>query len=64
MENKDIEIIEEEKEGISIGDICKKIWHAKITLGVTFVIATVVCVLAWLSDFLIFLKLFTTYFLR
>ena len=45
MENKDIEIIEEEKEGISIGDICKKIWHAKITLGVTFVIATVVCVL-------------------
>ena len=46
MENKDIEIIEEEKEGISIGDICKKIWHAKITLGVTFVIATVVCVLA------------------
>ena len=45
MENKDIEIIEEENEGISIGDICKKIWHAKITLGVTFVIATVVCVL-------------------
>ena len=36
MENKDIEIIEEEKEGISIGDIFKRIWHAKITLGVTF----------------------------
>lgn len=45
MENKDIEIIEEEKEGISIGDIFKKIWHAKITLGVTFVVSTVVCVL-------------------
>lgn len=37
MENKDIEIVEEEKEGISIGDIFKRIWHAKITLGVTFV---------------------------
>ena len=37
MENKDIEIVEEEKEGISIGDIFKKIWHAKITLGVSFV---------------------------
>ena len=36
MENKDIEIVEEEKEGISIGDIFKRIWHAKITLGVTF----------------------------
>lgn len=36
MENKDIEIVEEEKEGVSIGDIFKRIWHAKITLGVTF----------------------------
>ena len=36
MENKDIEIVEEQKEGISIGDIFKRIWHAKITLGVTF----------------------------
>ena len=46
MENKDIEIVEEqEKEGISIGDICKRIWHAKITLGVTFVVTTVVCAL-------------------
>ena len=36
MENKDIEIVGEEKEGISIGDIFKRIWHAKITLGVTF----------------------------
>ena len=36
MENKDIEIVEEEKEGISIRDIFKRIWHAKITLGVTF----------------------------
>lgn len=36
MENKDIEIVEEEKEGISIGDIFKRVWHAKITLGVTF----------------------------
>ena len=36
MENKDIEIVEEGKEGISIGDIFKRIWHAKITLGVTF----------------------------
>lgn len=36
MENKDIEIVEEEKEGIAIGDIFKRIWHAKITLGVTF----------------------------
>ena len=35
MENKDIEIVEEEKEGISIGDIFKRIWHAKITLGVS-----------------------------
>ena len=41
MENKDIEIVEEEKEGISIGDIFKKIWHAKITLGVSFVIILV-----------------------
>ena len=42
MENKDIEIVEEEKEGISIGDIFKKIWHAKITLGVSFVVIFVV----------------------
>ena len=41
MENKDIEIVEEEKEGISIGDIFKKIWHAKITLGVSFVVIIV-----------------------
>ena len=41
MENKDIEIVEEEKEGISIGDIFKKIWHAKITLGVSFVVILV-----------------------
>ncbi len=41
MENKDIEIVEEEKEGISIGDIFKKIWHAKITLGVSFIVILV-----------------------
>ena len=41
MENKDIEIVEEEKEGISIGEIFKKIWHAKITLGVSFVVILV-----------------------
>lgn len=41
MENKDIEIVEEEKEGISIGDIFKKIWHAKITLVVSFVVILV-----------------------
>ena len=45
MENKEIEFIEEEKQGISIGDIFKKIWHAKITLGVTFVAVMVVGVL-------------------
>ncbi len=45
MENKEIEYIEEEKQGISIGDIFKKIWHAKITLGVTFVAVMVVGVL-------------------
>ena len=45
MENKEIEFIEEEKQGISIGDIFKKIWHAKITLGVTFVTVMVVGVL-------------------
>ena len=45
MENKEIELIEEEKQGISIGDIFKKIWHAKITLGVTFVAVMVVGVL-------------------
>ena len=45
MKNKEIEFIEEEKQGISIGDIFKKIWHAKITLGVTFVVVMVVGVL-------------------
>ncbi len=43
METKDIEIVEQ-KEGISLTDIFKRIWHAKITLLVTFVAIFVVAV--------------------
>lgn len=46
MEKNDVEIIETEKEGISIGDIFKRIWHAKITLGVSFVAVLVAGVVA------------------
>lgn len=46
MENKNVEIIETEKEGLSIGDIFKRIWHAKITLGVSFVVVLVGAALA------------------
>ena len=45
MENKDIEIVQEEKEGLSIGDIFRRIWHAKITLGISFVVSAIVIAL-------------------
>ena len=45
MENKDTEIVQEEKEGLSIGDIFRRIWHAKITLGISFVVSAIVIAL-------------------